>query len=131
MDTSKNNCLALGFSEEFYKILKADRVPQKEEYYLLLINEDKTADIPIRFAHTVLCSEKVNITFPITCNNVVTCGMGMRCSVSFSSVGENSAVLSVSRKIEDLLPCEIRVELKKNLSLYENIVYNTVRLLNI
>ena len=131
MDTSKNNCLALGFSEEFYKILKADRVPQKEEYYLLLINEDKIADIPIRFAHTVLCPEKVNITFPITCNNVVTCGMGMRCSVSFSSVGENSAVLSVSRKIENLLPCEIRVELKKNLSLYENIVYNTVRLLSI
>lgn len=130
MDINKNKCLALGFSDEFYKVLKADRFPVQDEYYLLLINEDKTVEIPLRFVNTVICPEKVNINFPINCNNVVTCGMGLRCTVSFSSVGDDSAVLSVSRKIENLLPCEVRVDLKNNLSLYENIVYNTVRLLN-
>ena len=131
MDISRSDCLALGFSNEFYGIVTADKVPAKEKYLLLLLNEEAACEIPVSFASTVVCPDKISVTGVLRCENIITCGMSARSTLSFSSVGEDTAVLSLSRKIGDTFPCEIRVSLFKNLSIYENLVINAVRLLNI
>ena len=131
MDTSKNNCLALGFSEEFHRVITADKAPEKNKYLLLLINEENACKIPIGFAATVVCPDKISVTGVLRCENIITCGMSARSTLSFSSVGEDTAVLSVSRKVGNLSPCETVVTINKKMSLYENLVINAVRLLNI
>jgi len=63
----------------------------------------------------------------ISCVSAVSAGMGPKATLSFSSIGDETAVLSVNREVDFfgniICPCEIRVNFIKSLSVYENMVY--------
>ncbi|MGM9658871.1 MAG: hypothetical protein ACI3W9_07795 [Eubacteriales bacterium] len=131
MDTSTNSCLAVGFSKEFLDRLPlcADTEPRKAEYELLLIGESGEFHGKLERAETVVCPRRVTLDRPLPCSMAVTCGMTEDCTVSFSSISENSALLSLSRPFSGRRPCDVRVKLRQGVSVYENLVLQAVRIL--
>ncbi len=68
-----------------------------------------------------------NIISCVSAVSAVSAGMGPKATLSFSSIGDETAVLSVNREVDFfgniICPCEIRVNFVKSLSVYENMVY--------
>ncbi len=133
MDISTSDCLAIGFSNEFLNTIrfKTDVFPLKDEYNILLIGEDGTVERGVRKAETVICPGKINLPFAIGCNRVITCGMRQSDTLSFSCIDGDRAVLSLTRTVGKAFPGEVGVRYRKELTLYENLVYHALRLINI
>lgn len=65
--------------------------------------------------------------------NAISCGMSSKDSVTYSSIGEERALICIQRKIIFLdkvyEPCEFPVFLHKNISEYQNLIVGTLRYL--
>ena len=68
----------------------------------------------------------------INCLSAVSAGMGSKASLSFSSLEEESGVMSVNRNVDfsgkTIYPCEVKIPLFGELSLYENLVHGFLSL---
>lgn len=133
MDININDCLAVGFSEGFLNTIpyKSDTVPKKSKYSLLLINEGCVINSLIYKAETVICPCIIAIRQPIKCNRIITCGMRPSATLSFSCIGEDRAILSLTRMVGKANPGEVGVRYRQDLTVYENLVYQALRLINI
>jgi hypothetical protein len=56
--------------------------------------------------------------------------MDSKSTLSFSCVNNGKAMLSLSRTVNGIEPCEIYINIKEELSLYENLVIQALRILN-
>lgn len=130
MGISTNDCLAVGFSKEFLILMEpgVDIFPQKEKYGLLLLGETGTMCGAVNAADTLICPGKIFLPFAVECRQVITCGMRQTDTLSFSCINDDRAVLSLSRSVENTQPGEVCVRFRKNLSVYENLVYQALRL---
>ena len=85
-------------------------------------------------ADIVLCPQDGNCKGSIECNGVISCGMSRRSTVSFTSIGEQKAMLAVNRSIRAgnrlTEQCEMHCPFDRNLSIYENLVLSAIRLLD-
>ncbi len=67
----------------------------------------------------------------INCVSAVSAGMGSKATLCFSSIGDETATLSVNREVdffgEIIEPGEITVGFDKSLSIYENMVYGFLK----
>lgn len=133
MDINMNDCLAIGFSDAFHKALnfKADTSPSKNEYTLLLVGEDGVFERGVCKAETVICPGRINLPFAVRCSRVITCGMRPSDTLSFSCIDDDRAVLALTRIIGKAFPGEVGVRYRNELTLYENLVYQALRLINI
>lgn len=133
MDINMNDCLATGFSDAFHKAInfKADTFPAKNEYTLLLVGEEGNFEPGVKRAETVICPGKINLPFAVRCVRVVTCGMRPGDTLSFSCIDGDRAILSLARIVGKAYPGEVGVKYRNELTLYENLVYQALRLINI
>lgn len=118
-------------SKAFMSAVGADSTPKKDKYELLILNESGILNINIKEADTVVCPPCVTVGTPVLCKTVITCGMSPESTLSFSCIEEDRALLSLSRNVNRLQPGEVYVKYRKELSLYENLALQAVRLLNI
>lgn len=131
MDINTNDCLALGMSESFLRAVRADTEPTKKEYSLLILSDVGVTDTGIEKANTVICPQRLELVTPVRCQRVITCGMSANSTVSFSCIDGSRALLSLSRNVGGTEPGEVYVIYRKELSVYENLVFQALRLLNI
>ncbi|HBR30738.1 MAG TPA: hypothetical protein DD733_01510, partial [Clostridiales bacterium] len=83
----------------------------------------------------VICPQSLELGGKIKCNGVITCGMNTRCTLSFSSIAYDKALLSVNRRIDhrnrSILQCEKHVDYYECLTVYENLVLQGLQILTI
>ncbi len=80
-----------------------------------------------RFVDTCLCpsSRYFDVISSMRVRSAVSCGMREKDSVTFSSIGENEAMVCLKRCVNFLSsefePCEFRVEFNRSRGLYTNL----------
>lgn len=83
-------------------------------------------------AEIVFVPESLTDIGNINCLSAVSAGMGSKASLSFSSLEEESGVMSVNRNVDfsgkTIYPCEVKIPLFGKLSLYENLVHGFLSL---
>lgn len=118
-------------SESFLRVVRADTQPCRKEYKLLILNENGVLDTNIEKADAVICPSRLTVNTPLRCTRIITCGMSADSTVSFSCIEENRALLSLAREVNGILPGEVYVNFRKELSVYENLALQAARILNI
>ena len=88
---------------------------------------------PLR-AKTVLCPTSAIVGGNVSCENVISCGMDHRSTLSLSCIGDNDCMLTVGRTImlpngKELQPCELKRPYHNDLSVDDNILLLGVELL--
>lgn len=121
----------MGFSNCFLKYIDATHTVDKSEYKVLLIGESGRVEYNISKADTIICPSKITVSSPIKCTRIISCGMNPACTLSFSCIGKEKALLSLNRTLNGIPPGEVYVKLKKDLSVYDNLVYQALRLLQL
>ena len=102
----------------------------QKECGILILSEQGIYTGEIEYADTVICPASVSIRHKLKCNRVITCGMDSKSTLSFSCVNNGKAMLSLSRTVNGIEPCEIYINIKEELSLYENLVIQALRIIN-
>lgn len=97
-------------------------------------SEHIVLDEPLR-AKTILCPTTLTVGGVVSCENVISCGMDHRSTLSLSCIGDNDCMLSVSRAVKlpngrTLQPCELKRPYCNDMSVDDNILLLGVRLLN-
>lgn len=121
--------LFLGFGASFLNKMDScryDVVPKKSFYDIIAVSEKGNFE-PCHVSGGVLfCPQNSFLAEGIRCPVCVTCGMSRMCTLSFSSVRYDSAMLSLSRRIDgrgfSLLQGDCNVKYDSGLTLYENLV---------
>ncbi|MBR5459265.1 MAG: hypothetical protein IKV53_00215 [Clostridia bacterium] len=107
-------------------------------------NEEATVDVLIvdgganldrfrqRRVNTCLCpsSRYFDVIASMRVNSAVSCGMRERDSVTFSSIGEESAMVCLKRRVNfldrEFDPCEFKVPFDRGRGLYANLALGTL-----
>lgn len=83
----------------------------------------------------VVCPQSIKLAGKIKCKSIITCGMNTRCTLSFSSISYDKALLSVNRRIDmgqkSIHQCERPVDYYEQLTVYENLVLQSLSILTI
>ncbi len=131
MGINTSDCLAFGMSDRFMQMVSAEAFPSKNEYALLILNENGVLNTDVEKVNTLICPSRINVGTPLSCKQIITCGMSADSTVSFSCIEDRRALLSVARTVNGIQPGEVYVKYRKELSVYENLALQTLRLLNI
>jgi hypothetical protein len=132
MNTENNmpNILLSGFQAPFIdfasQLFGFETKIQKDYYHIIAIGEtgsELDGNISCGF---IICPQSMKLSGKIKCNGIITCGMNTRCTLSYSSIDYNKALLSVNRRIDlddrSIHQCEKPVEYYEPLTVYENLV---------
>ena len=103
----------------------------EKECRILILNEQGVYTGDVEYADTVICPSEVSVLHKLKCNRVITCGMDSKSTLSFSCLNNGKAMLSVSRTVNGIEPCEVYINIKEELSLYENLVVQALRILKL
>lgn len=139
MENNTHSILLSGFQPPFLEFARQlfsfDIDLFNEKYDILVMGEsggDIKKDIECRY---VICPQSMKLDGIIKCRNVITCGMNTRCTLSFSSIDFNKALLSVNRRIDleqkSIHQCERPVDYYEPLTVYENLVLQGLTILTI
>ena len=95
-------------------------------------SENITLQKPLH-AKTVLCPTSATVGGVVSCDNVISCGMDHRSTLSLSYIGDNDCLLTVGRTItlqngKTLQPCELKRPYCNDMSVDDNILLLGVRL---
>ncbi|MBP3387257.1 MAG: hypothetical protein J6L23_01860 [Clostridia bacterium] len=85
------------------------------------------------YAKTVICPTSTTVGGALSCENVISCGMDHRSTLSLSYIGDNDCLLTVCRTIKlqngkTLQPCELKRPYCNDMSVDDNILLLGVRL---
>ncbi|HAN20916.1 MAG: hypothetical protein A2Y15_02870 [Clostridiales bacterium GWF2_36_10] len=107
----------------------------RNEYDIIVIGEsggDLTGEISCNY---IICPQSMKINGRIKSKSVITCGMNTRCTLSFSSIAYDKALLSINRRIDlesrSIHQCEKPVDYYEPLTVYENLVVQGLNILTI
>ncbi len=86
---------------------------------------------------TGICEDTNTVALKVFQENnvkVISCGMGPKNTVTFSSINENALLVTLQRSItdcngEELLPCELKIKLKQKYNPFSVMAATTVLLL--
>lgn len=97
-------------------------------------SEHITLREPLR-ARTVLCPTSTTVGGVVSCENVISCGMDHRSTLSLSYIGDNDCLLTVCRTItlqsgKKLQPCELKRPYCNDMSVDDNILLLGARLIS-
>jgi len=103
------------------------------EYDIIVMGEsgsDIVGEISCGF---IICPQSMKLNGRIKCKSVITCGMNTRCTLSFSSIAYDKALLSINRRIDleekSIHQCEKPVDYYEPLTVYENLVLQALNIL--
>jgi hypothetical protein len=81
----------------------------------------------------IICPQNIQLSWKIKCSGIITCGMNTRCTLSYSSIDYDKALLSINRRIDledkSIHQCEKPVEYYEPLTVYENLVLQGLNIL--
>jgi hypothetical protein len=129
-ENNTHNILFSGFQAPFIDFAKQlfsfENEIKKDDYNIIVIGEagsELDGNISCRF---IICPQNIKLSGKIKCTGIVTCGMNTRCTLSYSSIDYDKALLSVNRRIDldgrSIHQCEKPVDYYEPLTVYENLV---------
>lgn len=129
-----------GFKKSFAGYLKAEFEnldfeidPVSDEGELLIINENTVLSQSEIKTKILIHPETNEGNTEIYCDIAISAGMSEKCTVNFSSIEYDSAMLSVNREIEcngkKLLPGEFQVDYIEEMTIYENLIINILEII--
>lgn len=139
MNTGNNtpDILLSGFHAPFIKfasqLFRFETANQKDYYRIIAIGETGSElDGNISCGY-IICPQNIQLSGKIKCGGIITCGMNTRCTLSYSSIDYDKALLSINRRIDledkSIHQCEKPVEYYEPLTVYENLVLQGLSIL--
>lgn len=121
---------------EFSKQLFDYETEIKKSYYDFIVMGETGSKVNFNISCGIaICPQSLKLNGKIKCGGVVTCGMNTRCTLSFSSIDYDKALLSINRRIDfdrnSIQQCEKPVDYYESLTIYENLVLQALNLLTI
>lgn len=139
MNTGNNtpDILLSGFQTPFIdfasQLFRFETEMNKNYYRIIAIGEtggELDGNIACGF---IICPQSVQLSGKIKCSGIITCGMNTRCTLSYSSIDYDKALLSVNRRIDledkSIHQCEKPVAYYEPLTVYENLVLQGLSIL--
>ena len=125
--------LLCNFDEKFNDYVQelylgiVDLFPKENNYDVIAIGEKGCTFMPVNVSgDVVFCPYEKPLPHKICCESLIDCGMNEKCSLTFSSVGDESAMLCISRDIlykgKRIEQSEKSFTLIPKSTLYDNIV---------
>ena len=103
------------------------------EYFIIVLGEAGYGLADELVCDYIICPQSLELSGRIKCSSVITCGMNTRCTLSFSSIDGDKALLSVNRRIDfgekSIHQCERPVDYYEAFSAYENLVLQGLTIL--
>lgn len=122
----------IGFASQLFQF---DTEKRKDYYRIIAIGEtgsELDGNISCGF---IICPQNIQLSGKIKCSGIITCGMNTRCTLSYSSIDYNKALLSINRRLDldgrSIHQCEKPVEYYEPLTVYENLVLQGLSILTI
>lgn len=133
------NILLSGFKPPFlefaHQLFNFETKIISNNYNIIVMGEsgsDLTGEISCSY---IICPQSMKLSGKIKCKSVITCGMNTRCTLSFSSITYDKALLSINRRIDldgkSIHQCEKPVDYYEPLTIYENLVLQGLSILTI
>ena len=138
MDGSAHNkkrirILLCNFDERFNEYVQGlylgfvDLSPNEKNYDVIAIGEKGCPFMSVKVnGDVVFCPHEKPLPNQISCESLIDCGMNEKCSLTFSSVGDENAMLCINRDIlykgKRIEQSEKNFTLIPKLTLYDNIV---------
>ncbi len=139
MNTGNNmpDILLYGFQTPFIdfasQLFRFETVMRRSRYGIIAIGEtggEIDGNITCGF---IICPQNIQLSGKIKCSGIITCGMNTRCTLSYSSIDYDKALLSINRRIDledkSIHQCEKPVEYYEPLTVYENLVLQGLNIL--
>jgi len=131
--------LLSGFNQTFLdfakQLFKYKLNNGSNEFDIIVMDEsggDIFNDINCKY---IICPPSIKLHGKVKCNSVITCGMDNKCTLSFSSIDYDKALLSINRridlKIKSIHQCEKPVDYYEVLTVYENLVIQALSILTV
>ncbi|PKM61788.1 MAG: hypothetical protein CVU97_06740 [Firmicutes bacterium HGW-Firmicutes-21] len=122
--------LFLDFARQLFDI--ETQISQKD-YKIIVIGESGGAVATDLSCGYIICPQSMELDGRIKCGGIITCGMDIKCTLSFSSIDYDKALLSINRRIDfddkSIHQCEKPVDYYEQLSVYENLVLQGLNIL--
>lgn len=141
MNTEHNipDILLFGFQPPFHEFARQlfdfKTNISHNEYDIIVMGETGSDTVGDLTCGTIICPQSMKLNGRIKCKNVITCGMNTRCTLSFSSITYDKALLSINRRIDleagSIHQCEKPVDYYEPLTVYENLVLQGLNILTI